>query len=316
MARGHVTLDRPRSGDVHTIANVLRALEYAAPGAAPSRRDAAETIAGAGPQDHAIRLNGDFAGMVGTSGERFVIWTDPVVQGRGLATRAAVIALTRAFVAGAARIVASHDPGDHRAGVMLARLGFRRAREAGDTTDQGPVALTLTGADFAARHPVTVTTQRLVIDELRPSDRETFHRIVTQPDVARMLLRFRPDMTLKAIEPMFPTESLIPPYRLTARLDGRVIGSVGLGAGAAPEIYYFIHPSVAGGGLASEMVAGFCSEIIDRYGFAALSAEVFQDNPASRHILEKNGFAVVSEHNLKSHGRSAPAPAWVMRRGE
>lgn len=106
----------------------------------------------------------------------------------------------------------------------------------------------------------------------------------------------------------------MPPFRAAIDRDGRVICSIGIGAGATPPIYYFLAPEAAGQGLATEVVGAFAAEMLARHAPAALTAEVFADNPASCRVLEKCGFARIEARSLSSAARPAPAPGWLFRR--
>ena len=129
-----------------------------------------------------------------------------------------------------------------------------------------------------------------------------------------MLFLFAPDMGRAAFDAIFPPGARVPPFRAAIERDGRVIGSIGIGAGAAPPVYYFLAPEAAGQGLATEIVGAFAAEMVARHAPAGLTAEVFADNPASARVLEKCGFARVEARSLSSAARPGPAPGWLFRR--
>lgn len=166
----------------------------------------------------------------------------------------------------------------------------------------------MTGAGWPVR------THRTLIRSARADDLPALHRIVTLPEVARMLFLFRPGMSLAEMATHFPTDTATPPFRAVIEHDGRGVGSIGVGKGEPPPIMYFLDPAVAGQGLASEVVAAFADWLVARFGHAAITAEVFTDNPASRRVLEKGGFVVVGTTELKSAARAAPAAAWRLER--
>lgn len=146
-------------------------------------------------------------------------------------------------------------------------------------------------------------------------DLAPLYAIATRLEVARMLFVFRPDMSPAAFARHFPLGTLTPPFRAVVERDGQVVGSIGVGAGAVPSIYYFLAPGAAGQGLGTQMVAGFAAELQRRHGLHSLSAEVFHDNPASRRVLERNGFRVIGERLRESAARDAPALALILQRG-
>ena len=279
--------------------------------------DALDFIRAARPDEMAIRIDDRFVGMVRASRD-FGIWLAPVHQRRGIAQRAAVLALSRVFAQGAAQVVARHIEGNHRSAALLGRLGFR---------DTGPLLipsraegrdlpgrrLVLSRATFGARHGIRLETPRLTLDGLRAADLAELRRIATLPQVARMLFLFHDGMSDDDFAAIFPDEALVPPFRLVARRDGRVCGSIGVGAGTSPPIWYFLDPTVSGAGLGSEMLAAFLSEVRLRYAPAVIEAQVFADNPASLRMLEKAGFITAGFEMLTSRGRATPAPGMLLR---
>ncbi|MDO5705483.1 MAG: GNAT family N-acetyltransferase [Paracoccus sp. (in: a-proteobacteria)] len=318
---GRVSLDRVRPTDAAAITNALRDWHVARwLSSVPwpyGLDDAGDFIRSARASEWAIRVDGQMAGIV-RAGRDFGIWMAQPWQRRGLALRASVLALSRVFAQGAAQVSASHFEGNHRSVVLLARLGFR---------DAGPKQipsraegmrlpgrrLVLTRATFGARHGVRLETPRLTIDGMRAADLPDLRRIATAPTVAPMLLRFHGDMTDADMAALFPDESLVPPFRLVLRQGDRVCGSIGIGAGDLPPIWYFLHPDLSGGGLGTEMLRAFVDEVHLRYGLRGIEAEVFADNPASRRILEKSGFVVTHTVELTSAARPGPAPGLILR---
>lgn len=280
--------------------------------------DAAEFIANAGADELAIRVNGKLAGMLRV-GDSLGIWTAPEFQGKGIALRAAVMGLSRYFMnPDNMGMDAVYLVGNHRSAALLARLGFREqtlvtAWSRAQAQEVPAMSLYLSRDDFAAKHGMTVDTPRLHISGYQPNDLPDLHRIVTMPDVARMLLRYFPEMTQDEVAEAFSGDGLSLPLRLVIRRQGKVIGSVGLLAGEPPAFGYFLDPSVSGQGLGQESVKAFMAEIIERFGLTELAAAVFDDNPASMKILRNLGFQRVENVMTPSKGRDAAAPAGVFR---
>lgn len=318
MAAG-VTLTRPWPEDAESIVDALSdwdVTQWLTVVPWPyDLTDAQAFIAEAGPEEHAIRMGDRLVGMV-RAGQSFGIWVAPGAQRQGIALRAAVLALSRRFNDGADEVEAYHLQDNHRSATLLARLGFRPVgKEMRWSRPHGKempaVRLRLGITDFAARHSIALTTPRLVIDAPRHADMEALQQIVTDPRIARMLLLFHPRMSTADIAPIFGTQSLRMPMRLVARLDGRVIGSVGIGDGPAPKIYYFLAPDQTGQGLGQEMVSAFLDEIRARFDPPELLADVFLDNQPSRLLLKNLGFQRGEDGPLRSEGRDASGDGTV-----
>lgn len=78
---------------------------------------------------------------------------------------------------------------------------------------------------------------------------------------------------------------------------GEVIGRVNLFevAGGSAELGYRIAQKAAGQGLATATVREIRGLAASRYGLTRLRARVTLDNPASRKVLERNGFVATDE---------------------
>lgn len=279
--------------------------------------DAAAFVAGAGLDEYAIRQGERLVGMVRASGS-FGIWMAPFAQGQGLGERAAVLALSRRFHGGADQIEANHLQGNAPSAALLARLGFRPTGQVmlwsqPQQRHLPGLSLRLTRAEFARRHAIALATPRLLIEPFRPADLPDLHRIATMPDVAAKLLLFHPAMTPDDMAPLFQSDGLLPPMRLTVRHDGRVAGSVGISAGDPPRVFYFLDPALSGRGLGEEMGRAFLAEITARFDPPELLADVFLDNQPSRRLLKNLGFQRDEDRMLSSLGRSQPAPAAIYR---
>lgn len=82
--------------------------------------------------------------------------------------------------------------------------------------------------------------------------------------------------------------------------DGEVVGRVNLVevADRSAELGYRIEQKVAGHGLATATVCKVRELAATEYGLTRLRAKVTLDNPASRKVLEHNGFVVDGELSL------------------
>ncbi len=270
-------------------------------------------------QDRAIRVDGGFAGMLRGGGD-LGYWLGPEFQGRGIAFRAASQALAESFASGLGSVSAGYIMGNDRSAALLARLGFRRtgsmrgfSRPLG--REVALARLELSADDFGTRHPIRIETPRTVMDPLRPEDAPDLRDIVTVPEIGRMLFIFAPDLGTEAAAEIIMRNRWrgAPPFRLAIRQAGRLIGSIGVGDGAEPSIFYFLAPGTGGQGLGSEIVPAFCNALFARFPLAALRAEVFTDNPVSARILQKAGFGECGMTQIKSAARADSAPARVYR---
>jgi ribosomal-protein-alanine N-acetyltransferase len=81
-------------------------------------------------------------------------------------------------------------------------------------------------------------------------------------------------------------------FHLVVTHGGEVIGRVNLlgVANRSAELGYRMAQKVVGHGLATAAVCKMCELAATEYGLTRLRARVTLDNPASRKVLERNGF--------------------------
>jgi RimJ/RimL family protein N-acetyltransferase len=89
-------------------------------------------------------------------------------------------------------------------------------------------------------------------------------------------------------------------FHLLVAEGGEVMGRVNLAevAGGSAELGYRIAQKAAGQGLATAAVRKVRELAATEYGLTRLRARVTLDNPASRKVLEHNGFVAVGELTL------------------
>ena len=89
-------------------------------------------------------------------------------------------------------------------------------------------------------------------------------------------------------------------FHLLVAEDGEVVGRVNLVkvADGSVELGYRIAQKAAGQGLATAAVCKVRKLAATEYGLTRLHARVTLDNPASRKVLEHNGFVAVGELTL------------------
>jgi ribosomal-protein-alanine N-acetyltransferase len=87
--------------------------------------------------------------------------------------------------------------------------------------------------------------------------------------------------------------------------EGEIVGRVNLieVADRSAELGYRIAQKATGRGLATAAVREVCERAATAYGLSRLRAKVTLDNPASRKVLEHNGFVASGE--IKINGKPA-----------
>jgi RimJ/RimL family protein N-acetyltransferase len=270
----------------------------------------------------AITRDGTFAGMIALD-PHFGYWLVPDAQGQGVATEAARAVLAAHFAdPQAGDVISGYLTGNAASANVLGKLGFVPVGQ-GRVTSRAlgakvvHVDMVLTRAAWAMANPLVIDTPRLRLDPLTPADAEPFRALVTTPDIGRMLFIFPPDYSLADAQAMMAQNRWAGtrPLRLAIRQGGRMIGTIGLGAGDLPDIYYFLAPDCAGQGLMREAITAFCPAVRRHFGLSGLGAKVFTDNPASAHLLESCGFVRSGVDSVHSAQRAAPHPVWLYRQG-
>lgn len=270
----------------------------------------------------------DGSGLVGviSIGEDFGYWLAPRVWGRGYATKAGRAVVAEWFGDPAAGdVLSGHFAGNAASRNVLTKLGFAETHHAlthslSRETDVESVKMRLTRDAFAASNPLVIETDRLFLRPLRETDAADLRRIVTIPEVGRMLLIFPPDWTEEAARAFTHTwrwkgDAM---FRLavTRRGEDRLIGTIGIKQAPGKTeaaIFYFLDPVEGGQGYASEALVALLPEIARRFGPLPLLADVFTDNPGSARVLEKGGFIRTGTGMGISAARLEPAPIWLYR---
>lgn len=327
----HVTLGPPTAEDTLAISVAmmdpqvsgwLHRFPYPYDGAAKGQDGAINSVT----NNWAVRVDGQFAGMVLATPE-LGCWVHPRFQGSGIATRAAILALSRLFAAGAQQAHARYLPENYAMKAILDRLGFRP-----DTISDVSSSLTrpdmgllrLTRADFAKAQPFQVQTERLRISPIRRADWNFVYDIAARRGVAPDLPNFRPGMSVEEFHGSLPPFTGVPPFWCKIRLQGRIIGAVGLdlrtltgaapGSGKALLLGGFLDSTVRGLGIASEALGAFLQELCDRYAVDAVHAEIFADAEPVGNLLKKAGFVLEDEWlMLATSVRSGPGHRYARR---
>lgn len=240
-------------------------------------------------------------------------WLARTAWGKGYGFEAAQAVVAWWFAQGGGDLASGYFEGNERSGRVLRALGFRLA---GHETrfarafrqDVQSNRMVLTRADWEARAAFTLYTPRLTLRPMTADDAPALAALAV-PEISRMLASLAPQMSRD--EARRYIEALrwrgLPGFILALEHEGRVIGAVGIG-GAPVSVMYFLAPEAWGRGFATEALSAVLPEIFERFPLSRLIADCFEDNGASRRVLEKLGFAETGREMGASKGRLEPAP--------
>ncbi|MBQ6835585.1 MAG: GNAT family N-acetyltransferase [Clostridia bacterium] len=155
-----------------------------------------------------------------------------------------------------------------------------------------------------------IRTKRLIIKPLSDMDKTALVEILRNEKVSATYLT--PDLKLdETAEKLFNRikELSYMPDRFACGIyiDDKLIGIIndtGIENGNV-EIGYAIHPDHQNKGYATEALKAVVEKLFEQ-GYAAVSAGIFEDNIASRRVLEKCGFVLIDktediEYQSKMH---------------
>lgn len=318
-----VTLGRLAAGDTPAISMAMMDPKVSGwmntfpfPHGGESPRD--DRIITSGPSDYAIRVDGRLAGLVIAAPE-LGCWIDPRYQGSGVATRGAMLALTRLFMSGSRVAYARFLPDNPQMKAMLDRLGFVPDASIDSSALRPDLGLlTLSIEDFAIAQPFDIVSPRLRMTGVSPGDLTELYDIASRRDVMQNLTFFAQGMPAEAFAEVLCPFVGVPPFWSTIRLDGRIIGTIGLESRTASDLdpqpgrnrlllQIMLEPAAWGLGLGTEAVQAFTKEIHDRFGLNMIEAEIFADDGAALAVAASCGFVAGGEpFTLISPSRSAP----------
>ncbi len=252
-------------------------------------------------------------GVVSLDGE-LGYWVARPFWGKGYGFEAAHGAVDYWFSdARAGDLASGFFDGNDRSGAVLRALGFRlseRVTRYARSFQQDVVSnqMRLSRKDWRARLDMTLYTPRLMLRPLESRDAAAFAAMMV-PEVTRMLSRHRTGMTEADVLDDLPRRKWrgYMGFTLAIEMDGRLIGTIGIG-GTPASIGYFLSPDHWGQGLMSEAMAGFLPEVFARFPVSRIYADHFEDNPASGNVLRKFGFEVTGREMGKSVARVEQAP--------
>lgn len=166
-----------------------------------------------------------------------------------------------------------------------------------------------------------IATARLRLRRLRPRDAGLIGLYASDPRVARMTAviphPYPPGLAESFIERDLTGRGGMLTWGLDAGEDdgNGLIGLISLRpcAEGEAEIGYWVGYAFWGTGYAGEAVESI-SAWASSNGYVALSAEVFQDNPASIRVLTRAGFAYEGDGEVHSVSRNGMVPTFRYRR--
>ena len=162
---------------------------------------------------------------------------------------------------------------------------------------------------------LSLRTSRLTLRNMTAADAPALRNMVTVPEVGRMLFMFPPDWTVAQAERFIADTRFRGtwPFRLGIYAGDRLVGSVGVGEGAEPAIFYFLAPEAHGHGYGQEALAALLRFLFDGLDRHTIHASVFHDNPGSAHILRRLGFRETGTDSYHSAARLEPEPITLYR---
>lgn len=280
------------------------------------RSDAEAFIERVGREARRVWAVEDGGGFVGVAGieEELGYWIVRPAWGRGYGFEAAHSIVSHWFDDPAAGDLASgHYCENDRSRRILQALGFLRTGESPRfaralSQEVMGADLVLTRGRWEARQAFTLTTRRLCIRPFEERDVDAL-RAMAVPALARNMSRIPLDWSEPEVLEFIAESAFrgVPGFRLAIERDGVCIGGVGLG-GDPVGIAYFLAPDHWGQGLATEALSGFLPMVFDRFPLQRLTADHFEDNPASGAILRKLGFRETGRELGTSKARLEPAP--------
>jgi len=154
-------------------------------------------------------------------------------------------------------------------------------------------------------------TARLILDAMTEADWPVVQAEWGDLDVARMTATVKADWSegeARAwIQDRATPSAEGVSYAIRRKSDRRLLGSIGMG-GTPMNLGYLLGRDWWGQGYASEAVGAFLTDAYARRPqLDVIEAGVFDDNPASARVLQKNGFLHVGVGNCTSLSRLEPA---------
>lgn len=245
--------------------------------------------------DWAVRADGRFVGIVLAAPE-LGCWIDSKFQGKGIATRASVLALTRLFASGVRYSYARFLPENLAMKAMLDRLGFRPDTSIPSSVTRPDLGLLrLCWEDFCLAQPVVLQGPRIRVSPIRQPDLAALHGIATDSAVSANLPFVQPGMTPEDLGRALTSFQGRAPFWCKLRMGQQIIGAIGLESGLLDDqdvalVRIFVTPSLRDPGVGAEALGAFLCELHDRFALRDIQVECFSDDARLAVILGAAGF--------------------------
>ncbi len=175
--------------------------------------------------------------------------------------------------------------------------------------------MSLPSSDFRLPQP-TLTTTRLLLRPLIPSDAERLVLLAGEWDVARMVSTIPHPYTDKHAQEFLAGIEAGDEGIVFAIEHGRLlIGCTGFNPqdDGSADLGYWLGKPYWGQGFATEAVTALLRRACTEAWFPFIRAIVFTDNPASVHVVEKLCVRLVGEDLRSCAARTEPAACYVYR---
>lgn len=159
----------------------------------------------------------------------------------------------------------------------------------------------------------TITTERLVLRPLEMADAQIICKLADDLEVARWLTNmphpYRPEDAVEFISQQRSNNGHV--WAIT--FENQPVGIIG----HVRELGYWLYwlgRDYWGHGYATEAGMAFLAAIDARFGALDITASCFDDNPASKRVLNKLGFVKTGESTAKAKARLEPSAVSHYRR--
>jgi len=253
-------------------------------------------------------------GIVSVAGGALGYWLARPVWGQGYGFEAVNAVAANWFAdPDAGALAASCFHGNERSFAILRAAGFevvcQRKRPARALSQEVWTSdMRLTRTRWELRQDFTLKTPRLTLRPMRTRDAVSLSALAVA-EVTRNLCSIQPGLSEAGAREHIARHSWcgVPEFLLSIEREGHVIGALGLG-GSPVSLTYFLSPEQWGQGLAGEALGAFLPQVFGRFTLGSVVAECFEDNAASRRVLQRLGFAETGRKTSGAAGRLEPAP--------
>lgn len=249
-------------------------------------------------------------------------WLRPEAWGQGIISEAIQAVVDDLFAAGEQVLWSGYVTNNAASAAALGKAGFEPQHlKLVDHPFRGHrVAIRvmrLTHGAWAARRRLPqLTTARLHMRPCTLSDAPALARIGGDPAVAPMLVTPTVPWPVDAVRGLingYWAWRWRPGFRLAmVRRGGPLIGTIGMSP--TGDVFYFLDPAHWGRGYMAEALAQFLPAIATRFGLTHVTADAFNDNPASLRTLRRAGFEETGQGMGTSAARAEACPITEFRK--